>query len=201
MVNVRLDHYLPSLASMRSKVPMTLADIKGNNGPRDWGAKFPELERNIAPDQVEGVVRKIQRGYRGEKEVHGAVVRLLDSLQLQSQNLVAGVIRLYTISNSNVCQTMPGHFCPEAWRPFYGYVNDLVPGRTLPNVTSIECENTCLNDPTCFATSWMDYDQKTDVAYGNCYVKTSSWEGNYTLSEEKTQKGTHKWISTMCWNM
>jgi hypothetical protein len=73
----------------KSKVPMTLADIKRNHGQRDWDAKFPELERNIAPDQVEGVVRKLQHGYRGEKEVHDAVVRLLDSLQLPSHNLVS----------------------------------------------------------------------------------------------------------------
>ena len=73
----------------KSKLPMTLAEIKRNNGPRDWDAKFPELERNIAPDQVEDVVRKIHHGYRGEKEVHDAVVRLLDSLQIPSHNLVS----------------------------------------------------------------------------------------------------------------
>ena len=72
----------------KGKVPMTYADIKGNHGQRDWDSKFPELEKTIAPEQVEGVVRKLQHGYRGGAAAHAAVVKLFESMQLPVDNLV-----------------------------------------------------------------------------------------------------------------
>jgi len=72
----------------KGKVPMTKADITGNNGQRDWDSKFPELEKTVAPEQVEGVVRKLQHGYRGDAADQAAVVKLFEKMQIPAEQLV-----------------------------------------------------------------------------------------------------------------